>query len=114
MSLLSAEDDLTGERLIRRPDSKLSLNLGYAMSSRTHLGLDASLVGTRDDNDFSSFPASRVELAKYSVLNLSVDHKLNKHFGVGLRLENVTDENYELAYGYNTPKRGAYLTFSYQ
>jgi len=114
LSLLKAEDDKTGERLIRRPKHKLSLNLGYALSSRTHLGLDATLVGSRKDNDFSTFPATRVNLDSYSILNLSLDHKLGKHVGVGVRVENVTNENYELAYGYNTPKRGAYLTLSYQ
>jgi len=71
-------------------------------------------VSKRDGMDFSAFPAKRVKLKDYTLLNLSVNHKVTKHIGVGMRLENVTDDNYELAYGYNTPKRGAYLTLSYK
>ena len=114
LSLLKTKNDATGDRLRRRPNSKLTLNLGYAVSNRTRIGMDASIVSSRDDMNFSAFPAERVELAKYSLLNLSVNHKLAKHASLGLRLENVTDENYELAYGYNTPKRGAYLTLSFK
>ena len=114
LSLLETKDKKTGKSLLRRPDSKVTLNLGYAITERTRIGLDASLVSKRDGMDFSAFPAKRVKLKDYTLLNLSVNHKVTKHIGVGMRLENVTDDNYELAYGYNTPKRGAYLTLSYK
>lgn len=112
-SLLRTKD-AAGERLIRRPDSKVSLNLAYALSSKTHLGMDATMVGSREDMNFSAYPAERVKLAKYTVLNLSASHKIAKHASLGVRVENVTNKDYELAYGYNTPKRGAYLTLSIQ
>ena len=113
LSLLKTEDKTTGNRLVRRPDHKVTLNLGYAITDRTHLGLDASIVGSRSDNDFSAFPSKRTTLSEYSLLNLSVKQKLGKHAKVGLRLDNVTNEKYELAHGYNTPRRGAFITFSY-
>ncbi len=112
LSLLRTKDKASGERLRRRPDSKVTLNLGYALNERTRFGVDASLVSSRDDLNYSAFPAERVTLSSYSLINLSATHKINKHASVGLRLENVTDEDYELAYGYNTPERGAYLTFT--
>ena len=114
VSLLKAEDKLTGERLLQRPEQKVTLNLGYALNEKTHLGMDATFVSSREDMDFSPFPASRVKLDSYSLLNISLTQKLDKHSRIGLRLENVTNEDYELVYGYNTPKRGAYLTFSYK
>lgn len=113
LSLLKTEDKVTGNRLLRRPDSKITLNLGYALSDKTHLGLDASVVGSRSDKDFSGFPSKRTTLKKYTLLNLSVKQKLGKHAKIGLRLDNITDEKYELAHGYNTPRRGAFITFSY-
>ena len=113
VSLLRTKDEATKLRLIRRPNSKITLNLGYSVTERTHLGLDASLVSSRADKDFSAFPSTRTTLDKYALLNLAVKQKIGKHMSVGLRLDNVTDEKYELAHGYNTPGRGAYVTFSY-
>lgn len=110
LSLLRTNDEATDESLIRRPESKVTLDLGYTIATKTRVGLNAELVGTRDDINFASFPSERVELEKYSLLNLSVSHKINKHVSAGIRVDNVTDEDYELAYGYNTAGRGAYLT----
>jgi len=114
VSLLRTKNVATGERLIRRPNSKVTLNLAYAINNRTRIGMDASIVSSRDDLNFNAFPAERVKLASYSLLNLSLNQKVTKRTSVGLRLENITDEDYELAYGFNTPKRSAYLTLSYQ
>ena len=107
LSILSTKNKSTGKRLLRRPDRKLTLNLGYQRNDKTHYGADVSFVGSRSD-------VGNKELPGYTLLNLSADHQLTKHAKLGLRLENVTNKDYELAYGYNTPKRGAYLTFSYQ
>ncbi|MCF6189020.1 MAG: TonB-dependent receptor [Cocleimonas sp.] len=106
LTLLRTKNDVTKKRLLRRPNHKVTLNLGYDVSEKTRLGMDASFVGSRED-----FGA---KLDDYSLLNLSLNQKLTKRASLGLRLENVTNEDYELAYGYNTPKRGAYLTFSYK
>ena len=113
LSLLRTKDD-DNKRLRRRPNTKLGLKLGYAVSDRTRLGLDASLVGSRSDIDYGSYPPSDTTLDSYSVLNVSLNQKIGKRLNLGLRVENVTDEDYELAHGYNTPKRGAYLTLSFQ
>jgi vitamin B12 transporter len=105
VSLLKARDD-NNKQLIRRPKSKVTLNLGYAISDKTRLGLDASIVSSRLDRRDKT-------LDKYALVNLSLNQKVSKNTDIGLRLENVTNEDYELAYGYNTPKRGAYLTLTY-
>ncbi len=113
-SILRARNDLTGTRLVRRPNNKLSAQLGYAVTSKTRLGADLISSGSRQDDDFSSFPSTRVKLDSYTLLNLTLNQKINKHMDVGIRVENVTDEDYELARGFNTPGRSAYLTLSYQ
>jgi len=105
-TLLRTQNDETGKRLLRRPDRKVNLNLAYSVSNKTRLGMDASIVSSRSD-----FGA---ELDGFSVVNLSVNHKLTKRANIGLRLENVTDEEYEYASGFNTSGRGAYLTLSYK
>lgn len=105
-TLLRTQNDETGKRLLRRPNNKVNLNLAYSVSNKTRLGMDAAIVSSR--SDFGT------ELDGYSVVNLSVNHKLSKRTNIGIRLENITDEDYEYAYGFNTPGRGAFLTFTYK
>jgi len=109
-----AEDTSNSERLVRRPNNKFTANLGLAVSSRTRLGLDALVSSSRQDNDFSEFPSKRTILGSYALLNLSAKHQLSKHLDLGLRIENLTDEDYQLAHGFNTPGRAAYLTLSFK
>lgn len=113
---LNTESTPSGERNLRMPNNKLALNIGYTINDKTRLGIDALLVSSRSDIAVApvTYVRSRVDLDGYGLLNLSLNHKLNKRMKVGLRLENVTDEDYELAHGYNTPKRSGYLTFSYK
>lgn len=106
LSLLRTENEATGKRLLRRPDHKIGLNLAYKINNNTRLGMDASYVGSRSDVS--------TEVDSYSLVNLSANHKLGKRASLGLRIENVTNEDYEVVSGYNTPKRGAYLTFTYK
>lgn len=101
------ENKETGERLLRRPNTKLNLTFGYDVTQKTHLGIDATHASSRDD-------FGGVKLDDYTLLNLSAKQQLNKHMSLGLRLENATDEDYELASGFNTAGRAAYVTFSYQ
>ena len=108
------EDAATGERLIRRPNNKFTANAGLKLSSKTRIGIDAEVSSSRLDNNFAVFPSKRVKLGAYNLLNLSLNHKLSKHTNLGLRVENLTNEDYELAYGFNTPGRSAYLTFTYK
>ena len=112
LSLLNTKDD-NGKRLRRRPDAKATVNLSYDISEQTRVGLDASVVSSRSDKDYSVYPSRDTTLERYGLLNLSLNQKVGKHAKIGLRLENVTNENYELAHGYNTPERGAYLTLTY-
>jgi vitamin B12 transporter len=65
--------------------------------------------GTRKDSDFSS-----TAMASYTVLNLYASYRIDKEWVARLRVENAGDTNYELASGYNTPGRGAFVTLQYQ
>ena len=109
-----AIDNKTKERLVRRPNNKFTLEVGAKVTPKTRLGLDAVFSSNRIDNDFSSFPSSRTSLKSYSLVNLSLNHKISKSVNLGMRVENVGDAIYETAHGYNTPRRGAYFTFSYR
>jgi len=46
----------------------------------------------------------------YSVFNLTARHDYDKHLFFAARLENALDEKYQLVNGFNTPRRGVFLT----
>ena len=53
------------------------------------------------------------ELAGYALLSVYASHKLNDTWIARVRLENLTNQRYELAGGYNTPGRGLFATLQY-
>ncbi|MGF6756835.1 TonB-dependent receptor plug domain-containing protein [Paraburkholderia sp. GAS42] len=53
-------------------------------------------------------------LAGYGVVNLSARYTITKAWYVAAQIQNLFDRDYELAYTYNTPRRGAYLTLGWQ
>jgi vitamin B12 transporter len=65
--------------------------------------------GSRKDNDFDT-----TTMASYTVLNLYASYRIDKEWVARLRVENAGNTNYELASGYNTPGRGAFVTLQYQ
>jgi vitamin B12 transporter len=53
-------------------------------------------------------------LAGYGVLNLSARYDINPSWHVTAQLANVLNRNYEVAFAFNTPGRGAYVTLGWQ
>ena len=54
-----------------------------------------------------------MRLAPYTVATLSANVELLPRWTAQLRLENLTDERYELAQGYNTPRRALFAGTHY-
>jgi vitamin B12 transporter len=79
------------------------VDVGYRFLKRGNINLGLVYVGERDDLDFSTFPATRVELGDYLLVNLAASFDITKNFQVYGRIENLLDENYEEVKGYGTP-----------
>ena len=95
-----------GQRLIRRPDHALTLRASVRPISRVQLGTVVSVVGSRDDLQFSNTTTTRVTLPRYATVDLSGRALLLQDrrgmFGVAVqaRVENLFDEQYEQVAGY--------------
>lgn len=91
----SQNDD--DQQLVRRPMQQANLDLVYQPS--TDLRFTGSLhhVGSRKDVDGMG---DRVRMGSYAVVNVTGDYKVNEHARVFARVENLTDRNYEPAWGY--------------
>ncbi len=107
-SYLHAEDP-DGSREIRRPAwlgfARLQQRWGLAS-----LSLDAFYVDDQDDLDFATFPATRVDLNSYTLLNAQLSLQLPHRMDIGVRIANLLDERYEDQLGYEAPGRAVYLS----
>jgi len=105
-SFTRPEDDATGERLLRRAARVFNLAADRDFG-RWSLGAGVSYHGARFDSDINTF--ARIELPAYTLLRLTAAWRMTEQVTLTARLENATDERYELVHGYNTPRRGGFL-----
>ena len=103
-----SEDLSTGQELLRRPEHNGSLNLNWQISLKLTADAKATLIGTRSDKNFNTYPAKTVDLTAYTKLDFALRWQLHKHFQIFARAENLTDERYQEAFGYPALGRGFY------
>ncbi len=102
------EDKTTGEELLRRPKNKLGINANYRFFDKGNVNLGIAYVGDRKDNDYSTWPATRVELPSYTLVNLATSYQITKNIQVFGRAENLLNKGYEEVKGYGTPGISAF------
>jgi vitamin B12 transporter len=102
-------DDVTEKRLPRRAEV-----FGNAGISRNFgpLRLAAELVGVGDRFDsVNENPATKMD--GYMLFNLLATYSIARNWSMELRWNNVFNEQYELAKGYNTPSSNVFLAIQY-
>jgi vitamin B12 transporter len=109
ITLQRAYDEETRTDLIRRPREKLSMTLGHAHSKTANSSVELLYSSQRLDGFNSD-----IILPSYTLLNLATRFKIDKHLWADARVDNLTDEEYELASGFNTPARSFYIGLSYK
>jgi vitamin B12 transporter len=98
-----------GASLLRRPGTSGGLTATAALAGGT-LGLAVTRVGSRADADYRDFPAARVTLPSYTLVDASLDLPVvrRRQAGAGidltLRAENLFDRAYDQVVGF--PGRG--------
>jgi vitamin B12 transporter len=97
-------DETNDTDLVRRARRFATLS-AHRSIGRWRVGGEWIVSGQRSDYDST--------LAGYGVMNLSARYDITKAWYVSARIDNVFDRNYELAYSYNTPRRGAYVTLGW-
>ncbi len=94
--------------LLRRARSSATLGVErrFGGDGRHVVGLDVLASGARAD-------FGGIRLAPYTIATLAASFELQPRWTAQLRLENLTDERYELASGYNTPRRALFAATRY-
>jgi len=98
-------DQSTDTRLLRR--ARKSFSAGYKQHfGPVEIGTDISLVGSR--RDFGN-----VELESYSLINIHAGYSVTEELRLLAQVENLFNEQYEVANGYNTPDRSVFVSLKY-
>ena len=105
---LSDNSPDNGLPLLRRPKNKAGLNVDYSFIQRANLNLEIIYVGKKEDKDFSSFPAERIIIDDYTLVNLAAHYDLFKFLKIFVRVENLLDVDYEEVFGFGTPNLSVY------
>jgi vitamin B12 transporter len=110
-SYLDAEEP-DGLREVRRPQWQGFVRVDHTLPW-ADVGVDAFYVGEQIDLDFSDWPAARVELDPYTLVNARIRVPVGKRTDVTLRATNILDERYEDILGYRAPGRAYYLQLGF-
>lgn len=98
-------DETTNERLLRRAPYRAGLTVDRSFQS-LDVGASVMHVAARYDSDINTF--ARTRLAPYTLLRATLAYRMGEHVRFTLRVENLTNERYELVSGYNTQRRGGF------
>ena len=98
----------TGEVLLRRAQDSLTVSAQRSFGP-VELGFDVLAAGERKDFGWPE----PVTLDSYVLANLTARWQVNRTIAITGRIENLLNEQYELAHTFNTPDRGAYVSVSY-
>jgi len=106
-------DVSTNVPLTRRASDFGSMDLNKSFGL-IDAGAKVIISGPRSDFDYTIDPPTPQTLGSYQIWSFYGGYKINDEFNVRLRLDNAFNQNYQLAYGYNTPGRTAWITLIYQ
>lgn len=95
------------EALSRRAQSRVNLQVTY-QQALWQLSAYASVVSARDDSSFSD-----VTLPPYELVDLSAFYHLSRNTRLSAKIDNLFNESYETASGFNSKDRTLMLELKY-
>jgi len=102
-TLQDPRDLVTDERLLRRAKENFTVAISRRISGH-EIALDLLYAGDRED-----FGSPQVSMPAYWLANLSASVVVNERWTLLARMENLLDEDYELARGFNTMGRSLFV-----
>ncbi len=98
-----------GTRLTRRPRYQSTLYTTYMPIKKLAWNLNGTYIGSRADQDFSTWPASKVDTGNYFVANTKVSYQIDPMWNIYVKVNNIFDRYYQTAYGFASAQRSYYL-----
>ncbi len=109
---IDSTQDVNGkqENELRRPHNSGRVIVNFnPLPDRLMFELGAAYVGDHYDDNFATFPATRLNLNGYTLVHFTARYRFNDHFELTGRIENATDEHYQDVWGYATPGRRGFV-----
>lgn len=103
-----ARDKKTEDRLLRRPQHKLTGNFRLHFLKKAHLSLTLIYMGERKDYFYMGWESKPVTMPEHTLVNGVLSYDLSPSFQIFCRLENLLDKEYEMIKGYGTPGFSVY------
>lgn len=97
--------DADGKELARRPKSQLDARATYYLNASFDIGASAQYIGTRYDRA----DKQGAQTGEYTVVNLVSNFKLNNKLNLYGKINNITDEYYQMVDGYATAGMSFFL-----
>ncbi len=104
-------DTQTGLALLRRAKSFSNLGVTQQLGA-WKVGGEWQYSGAREDIDINTF--TRTTLPSYNLVNITANYDINKQLKLSLRADNLFNQDYMLAHGYNTLGRTLFVGASYR
>jgi vitamin B12 transporter len=112
LTLLDPRDEDSGELLQRRARQTLRLDADRRFS-KTTFGLSILAQDGREDLDYTTWPATPVELGGYALVDLRLSHRMSRDWQLRGQIKNLFDQAYETVYRYNSLGRELFITLAY-
>jgi len=112
---VNASGDESKSILLRRSRVYANLGTNYTFSSTPlDIGANIKLMGKSNDIFFSGFSSNIVKVGGYALIDIYANYNLYKNWKLSLNINNIFNrKNISDIYGYNKPKREAYLQLTY-
>ena len=108
-TLQDPRDRITDARLLRRARENLALGVLRRIGAH-EIAIDLLYAGERKDFGFPD----PVTMPAYWLANLSARVAVNERWTLLARMENLMDEDYELAHGFNTMGRSLFVALRHE
>jgi len=98
-----AQKSKTGDKLLRRPNHKADLDIQYQPIAKASFNLTINYISNY--NDISRETGGTIKGDDYTVFDIAAGYTINKSWRIFGRVENITDEHYEPADGFQAADR---------
>lgn len=103
-----------GRQLLRRPKDTANATVTYGWPRGVDSSVAVRYVSSSADNDFNVFPAARVTLASYTLVDLRLAWSVTESLKIAGRVENLFDKEYQTVLDYGTIGRAGYVSVNYK
>ncbi len=107
---ISAINDITGEKLLRRPDYILKAMV-HAEYKKAYLNFFGRFIGKRKDYNEKTF--GTVNADAFTVFSLTAGYNVNKNISLFVKVHNVFNNEYYEIFGYKSLPRQFYIGLDY-